>query len=367
VETTEDTIVFSGVTNTEFAAEIKGRKVLDVKRLGKVFYMVLEREGRMPVMHFGMTGMVQVKGQEPTWYQRRPKEVGDEWPPKWMKFIIRIAATDDLPAVQIAFRDARRLARIRLCAKPLEELPISELGFDPLLSMPSVEDFSPLVKKRNCPIKALLLDQSFSAGVGNWVADEILFHARIHPERKASSLSDAELELMHEKTVYVCQTAVDVQADSSKFPSDWLFPHRWGKGKKEKTAPLLLPDGEVAKIKWITVGGRTSAVVEQVQKLTGGAGTATKKRKRGKEEDDSSDLTELSDVAETADRAEVVRQTKRRKPSAREGDNKPKGDSAANKSPKRSRKGADVGSTPGVGSSRRSARTDKSRQDLADE
>jgi len=66
--------------------------------------------------------------------------------------------------------DARRLGRIRLCASPLAEHPISDLGFDPLLSMPSLEQFQELVLKRSCPIKALLLDQSFSAGVGNWVA-----------------------------------------------------------------------------------------------------------------------------------------------------------------------------------------------------
>jgi formamidopyrimidine-DNA glycosylase len=66
--------------------------------------------------------------------------------------------------------DARRLGRIRLRSDPLAEPPISELGFDPILSMPSLEEFTALVQKRSCPIKALLLDQSFSAGVGNWVA-----------------------------------------------------------------------------------------------------------------------------------------------------------------------------------------------------
>ena len=77
---------------------------------------------------------------------------------------------DDETSASIAFVDARRLARIRLCQSPLDEPPISALGFDPILCMPSVEDFSPLVRRRTCPIKALLLDQSFSAGIGNWVA-----------------------------------------------------------------------------------------------------------------------------------------------------------------------------------------------------
>ena len=72
-------------------------------------------------------------------------------------------------AIELAFTDPRRLGRIRLCAS-LDEPPISELGFDPILSMPALEDFTKLVLRRSCPIKALLLDQSFSAGVGNWVA-----------------------------------------------------------------------------------------------------------------------------------------------------------------------------------------------------
>lgn len=65
--------------------------------------------------------------------------------------------------------------------------------------------------------------------------------------------------------LYVCQTAVDLLADSSKFPEEWLFKHRWGKGKKD--APKHLPNG--AAITHVTVGGRTSCVVPSVQKKTG--------------------------------------------------------------------------------------------------
>lgn len=77
---------------------------------------------------------------------------------------------DEKEVTEVAFLDARRLGRIRLCKSPLTEPPISNMGFDPILSMPDIEDFSRGVLKRACPIKALLLDQSFSAGVGNWVA-----------------------------------------------------------------------------------------------------------------------------------------------------------------------------------------------------
>jgi len=68
--------------------------------------------------------------------------------------------------------------------------------------------------------------------------------------------------------VYVCKTATSVNADDSLFPENWLFKHRWGKGKKKKAQHILsLPSGDPATIKWVTVGGRTSAYVVELQKL----------------------------------------------------------------------------------------------------
>ena len=92
--------------------------------------------------------------------------------------------------------DARRLGRVRLCASPLTEPPISALGFDPILSMPSFDDFEPLVLRTARPIKALLLDQSFSAGVGNWLAGEcyphkLFFQYPIYTRRDIVSCADS--------------------------------------------------------------------------------------------------------------------------------------------------------------------------------
>jgi formamidopyrimidine-DNA glycosylase len=135
--------------------------------------------------------------------------------------------------------------------------------------MISIEKFKSLVLKRSCPIKALLLDQSFSAGVGNWVAgmpyrlgrgstahapltDEILYNARVHPEQRSNTLTDEQLIALHDQTSNVCESAVSVDADDSKFPEDWLFKHRWvfmkrklrlltnlGQGKGKKAAHTL--------------------------------------------------------------------------------------------------------------------------------
>jgi len=80
--------------------------------------------------------------------------------------------------------------------------------------------------------------------------------------------------------MHVCDTAVDALADSSKFPEEWLFKHRWGKGKKD--APTTLPSGE--KITFLTVGGRTSCVVPSVQKKTGAVAGDLKTEKNGDSE-----------------------------------------------------------------------------------
>ncbi|KAF7986196.1 hypothetical protein HWV62_38614 [Athelia sp. TMB] len=272
VETNEDTIVYSGCTHEEFAAEITGRTLTAAKRYGKVFYIDLEGEGKKPVLHFGMTGAIQIHGA-PTMHYRRKPTTSEPWPPRFTKFILHLrdpAASQETPLTQIAFVDARRLGRIRLCASPMTEPPISALGFDPILCMPPLEEFAASVKKRSCPIKALLLDQSFSAGVGNYVADEILYHARVHPEQRCNSLTDAQVAALHLQTSEVCRIAVEAKADDEKYPENWLFKWRWGKGKKEKHA-MLLPSGEPATIKWLTVGGRTSAYVVELQHLTGEA------------------------------------------------------------------------------------------------
>ncbi|KAI0700424.1 hypothetical protein BC835DRAFT_1449548 [Cytidiella melzeri] len=272
VQASEDTIVYSGTTHQEFVQTVKGRVVRDVGRYGKVFYMELEGDGKMPVMHFGMTGMLQVKGQLATFYRETPRKASADWPPRFMKFILHIKDRTTGEIAQVAFLDARRLGRIRLCTSPRDEPPISALGFDPILCMPELEEFESLVLKRSCPIKALLLDQSFSAGVGNWVADEVLYHSRIHPERRCNTLTKNELAALHRQIQQVCKIAVDANADDSKFPENWLFKHRWGKGKKKHT--LLLPSGEPASIKWVTVGGRTSAFVAQLQHFGGSGGSA---------------------------------------------------------------------------------------------
>ena len=131
---------------------------------------------------------------------------------------------------------------------------ISRLGFDCYDELPSAKELGVILGKRKAPIKAILLDQGLFAGVGNWIADETLYHARISPKRSADSLKPKEVERLREALRMVMETAVDAGADSDKYPADWIFSSRWG-GKRGRSEI----DGK--KIVRETVGGRTTAWV----------------------------------------------------------------------------------------------------------
>ncbi|WWC66757.1 formamidopyrimidine-DNA glycosylase [Kwoniella pini CBS 10737] len=350
VNSTEDKIVYTGGNDHEaFAKEISGRTITGCERKGKTFWMTLSGKGRLPVMHFGMTGMIQLKGQEPTWYRRRPRENPKTWPPRFYKFVLELepqSGSVGKEPIELAFLDGRRLGRLRLLPSPVtDHPPVSALGFDPVLSHPTFEEFEGLIAKKKGTVKGMIMDQAFSAGVGNWVADEVLYQARIHPSCPVNHLSSQNIKDLHHQLRAVPLKAVEVNADHRKFPEDWLFRWRWGKGKKQAKGKkkaedaelqrsdeeggedikpkgkefLALPNGKPATIVYVEVSGRTTALVEELQKMPegveikpkiskGGKGSQSKKRPKGDESDDgSSGLSEEEEVT-TPVKATTARQ-----------------------------------------------------------
>ena len=105
-------------------------------------------------------------------------------------------------------------------------------------------------------LKGLLLDQSFAAGVGNWMADEVLYQARLDPRRPAASLAPAEVASTpgaRSPPSRAARCAVD--ADKERFPRVLALPPTAGDvGQGARTAR-----GE--RIEFLTVAGRTTAWV----------------------------------------------------------------------------------------------------------
>ncbi|KAF4540412.1 Formamidopyrimidine-DNA glycosylase [Lasiodiplodia theobromae] len=268
VRTQQDDIVYGkvGTSASAFEKAMTGKKVLDARQQGKYFWLVMS-EPPHPLMHFGMSGWMKFSNDDSAYYKPTAKEENPEWPPKYWKFVFEM---DGDGKCEAAFVDARRLGRIRLIDAPGEELrkvsPLKENGPDPVIDKDilTVDWLAQKMRSKRIPVKALLLDQANISGVGNWVGDEVLYQAKIHPEQYSNTFSDTQIKQLHDALIYVCGLACETLADSDKFPEDWLMKHRWGKGKKDANK---LPNG--ASITFLKVGGRTSAVVPSVQKKTG--------------------------------------------------------------------------------------------------
>ncbi|MCA1687402.1 MAG: bifunctional DNA-formamidopyrimidine glycosylase/DNA-(apurinic or apyrimidinic site) lyase [Actinobacteria bacterium] len=101
------------------------------------------------------------------------------------------------PPLRLFLRDQTGFSRARLLdADELEER-LSSLGPEPLEEGFGVEYLRETLGSRRAQIKPLILDQKVVAGIGNIYADEILFDARLHPRRKANTLSDEEWAALH--------------------------------------------------------------------------------------------------------------------------------------------------------------------------
>jgi formamidopyrimidine-DNA glycosylase len=251
VQCADDDIVYDGVTPRRFSRALKRRRVEAAHRRGKQMWLQLD-QGPHPPIHPGMTGPLSAPEAEALELESGIHSEG--WPPRFTKLHVWL---DD--GGELAFTNARRLGRLRLRDRPTEEAPIAKLGFDPLLSMPTPKAFITLARKRSAPLKAALLDQRFAAGVGNWIADEVLYQARLDPRRRMDSLSDDELRQLRTKLKQVIAQAVKVDADKRRYPKRWLFHRRWG-----KQAGVLDADG--APIEHLEIGGRTTAWVPAVQR-----------------------------------------------------------------------------------------------------
>ena len=248
-----DPIVFDSVGPRRWRRALEGKRVEAARRWGKQLWLVLDTPPH-PLFHFGMAGGFRAPGAAPLRLKSGPREEPPAWPPRFVKIRVHL---DD--GGELAMTDGRRLGRILLRDDPEREPPVAKLGFDPLLAMPPPERFSGMVRARGGNVKSLLLDQSFAAGVGNWIADEVLYQSGIDPRRRASSLTDAEARRMRARLAAIVKRAVGANADDSRYPRTWLFHRRWGKQGDAVTAR-----GEP--IEHVTIGGRTTAWAPSAQR-----------------------------------------------------------------------------------------------------
>lgn len=184
-------------------------------------------------LHLGMTGSLSVKSID---YQ----------PAKFDALVLRQSMRC------LVFSDPRQFGRLRLhlendLPRWWTQLPLSML--DPKFDLQILVDA--LRKHAKRPIKALLLDQRYFQGMGNWMADEVLWRARIHPAHPCGLLKSRKRSKLFEKILFVAYEAMRTIGRHGKDPpSGWLFHVRWQDGGlcPETGKPLRRE----------TIGGRTS-------------------------------------------------------------------------------------------------------------
>lgn len=169
---------------------VRGRRVLGVRRRGKML-LVECQGGRTLAFHLKMTGQfLFAKEGEPR--------------DKHTRLVLRFEDGRD----ELRFRDVRKFGFLLCLEGPPESAcgELATLGPEPLeVGLP---EFAAILGARKSRIKALLLDQTRIAGIGNIYADEMLFAARVHPETPASSLRPEAVGRLHAAVREVLGAAV---------------------------------------------------------------------------------------------------------------------------------------------------------------
>lgn len=173
----------------EIRTALLGRRLTSVHRRGKSIWCETSGVGRAqrpgPTLgiHLGMSGKIvfadgrgrEVDGGD---YWRRGRATGDH---RYTRF--RLGFSDGAFLVLV---DPRRLGRVRL------DPPVESLGPDAREVTPA--EFRAIVARGTAPVKARLLDQDSLAGVGNILADQALWLAKINPARRVNELSRPEVD-----------------------------------------------------------------------------------------------------------------------------------------------------------------------------
>jgi formamidopyrimidine-DNA glycosylase len=168
----------------KFRKGLIGVTIKNILRKAKVLILELS-SGKALVIHLKMTGQLVLR-------QRTAKDLKTEKRALHGKNTRVSFHLSD--GKWLDFNDQRLFAELRLLDDWRSLKFIQRLGPEPFAM--DIGQFKEMLAKKKTKIKPLLLDQAFICGIGNLYAAEVLFRARIHPERHASSLSDKEKGLL---------------------------------------------------------------------------------------------------------------------------------------------------------------------------
>ena len=226
--------ILRNVSASDLDRTLRGHRFGRPERRGK--WLIAGTDGPALLLHFGMTGDV-------LW----ARDADGRHPHDRVILVL-----DD---GEVRYRNMRKLGGVWLASEPDEvDVLLGRLGPD-ALSLGRNEFLERLGRRRG-GVKAALVDQSFIAGVGNLLADEVLWRARIHPLHGVQDLSPDERATLFRALRAVIRNTVD------RYPEG--FESRWTLARGRPAARCPRCGTELARV---VVGGRTTYLCPTCQRL----------------------------------------------------------------------------------------------------
>ncbi len=175
----------------DFEKRIENSKVISLKRIAK--YMLINTDNKQTIIwHFGMSGKFRLESALPQSFDKHDH--------------IILETSNGV----LIYNDVRRFGLIDVCeTEKLRENPqLKDLGLDPWDKKLTPDFLRQQLSSKKCAIKIALLNQSIICGIGNIYASEILYKARIRPDRKANEIKLEECALIIKYTQEILEKAI---------------------------------------------------------------------------------------------------------------------------------------------------------------
>jgi formamidopyrimidine-DNA glycosylase len=246
-------------TKPQSAAQVArlaaGQRIRRVERIGK--YVLLPLERGLLTMHFRLDGQL-------LWFWNA-KELFERANEKENGTHVDVAL--ELDKGVLGFADRRHFGRVHVWQSTEESRGLAGLGVDALSKGFTSGRLAELLAGSKQRLKDFLLDQMHVAGLGNIYSCESLWHARLHPERRANSLKSAEARRLHKAIVSVLKRALECCLHPAP---DFRDPDWWFQGL-EKILRVYDREGKRCRrcgeaIRRIEQGGRSTYFCRRCQK-----------------------------------------------------------------------------------------------------
>ncbi len=195
------------ISADKFKKEIKGRKILEARRIGKNIFIELSG-GKTLFIHLKMTGHLLIKSN----IKNQKSKFFDDRVNQYIHHIFYLGKDK-----RMEFSDLRKFAKIILInTDKLNSLKeVKELGVDAMSAEFTPDKFNEILnKKSKKKIRDILMDQNIIAGIGNIYASEILFDAGIMPTRTAGDIDKNEQKKLYSSIKKILKKAIELRGTS---------------------------------------------------------------------------------------------------------------------------------------------------------